>query len=47
MTGLLEDLDSIYKIESGALNPDPEPTDIVELCSDCLLYTSPSPRDRG
>ena len=31
MTGLLEDLDSIYKIESGALNPDPEPTDIVEL----------------
>lgn len=36
MTGLLEDLDSIYKIESGALNPDPEPTDIVELCSDIL-----------
>ena len=31
-----EDLDSIYKIESGALNPDPEPTDIVELCSDIL-----------
>ena len=36
MTGLLEDLDSIYKIESGALNLDPHPTNIVELCSDIV-----------
>jgi two-component system phosphate regulon sensor histidine kinase PhoR len=36
MTGLLEDLDSIYKIESGALIIDSHPTNIVELCQDIV-----------
>ena len=36
MTGLLEDLDSIYKIESGGLSLDPHPTNIVELCCDIV-----------
>lgn len=34
MTGLLEDLDSISKIESGVLTIDPEPVNIVELSND-------------
>ena len=25
----------------------PAPRPVEELCRDCLLYTSPSPRDRG
>ena len=36
MTGLLEDLDSIYKIESGGMSIDPHPTNIIELCSDII-----------
>jgi two-component system phosphate regulon sensor histidine kinase PhoR len=36
MTGLLEDLDSIYKIESGGMTIDPHPTNIVELCSEIV-----------
>lgn len=36
MSGLLEDLDSIYKIESGGLTIEPHPTNIVELCSDII-----------
>ena len=36
MTGLLEDLDSIYKIESGGMRLDPHPTNIIELCSDII-----------
>jgi len=36
MSGLLEDLDSIYKIESGGLTIEPHPTNIVELCSDIV-----------
>ena len=36
MTGLLEDLDSIYKIESGGLSLDLHPTNIVELCRDIV-----------
>lgn len=36
MTGLLEDLDSIYKIESGGMSIDPNPTNIIELCSDII-----------
>lgn len=34
MSGLLEDLDSIYKIESGGLTLDPNPVDIVDLCKE-------------
>ncbi len=36
MTGLLEDLDSIYKIESGVMSIDPHTTNIVELCKDIV-----------
>tara|TARA_Y100001954_G_C15803663_1_gene601521 strand:+ start:1040 stop:2095 length:1056 start_codon:yes stop_codon:yes gene_type:complete len=36
MTGLLEDLDSIYKIESGGMSLDPHPTNIVELCREIV-----------
>ena len=34
MTGLLEDLDSIYKIESGVMTIEPEHVNIVELSND-------------
>ena len=36
MTGLLEDLDSISKIESGVMTIDPEPVNIVELSNDIV-----------
>lgn len=36
MTGLLEDLDSIYKIESGGMSIDLHPTNIIDLCSDII-----------
>lgn len=36
MTGLLEDLDSIYKIESGRMSIDLHPTNIIDLCSDII-----------
>ena len=36
MTGLLEDLDSISKIESGVMTIDPEPINIVELSNDIV-----------
>ena len=36
MTGLLEDLDSISKIESGVMIIDPEPVNIVELSNDIV-----------
>lgn len=36
MTGLLEDLDSIYKIESGGININTHPTNIVELCREII-----------
>ena len=36
MTGLLEDLDSIYKIETGGMSLDSHPTNIVELCRDII-----------
>ena len=36
MTGLLEDLDSISKIESGVMTIDPEPVNIVELSNDII-----------
>ena len=36
MTGLLEDLDSISKIESGVMTIDQEPVNIVELSNDII-----------
>ena len=45
MTGLLEDLDSISKIESGVMTIDPEPVNIVELSNDIVDNLERKARD--
>ena len=39
-------LNGVYKTEVGYCGGKTEKTTYQEVCS-CLLYTSPSPRDRG
>ena len=42
---LTEELKAIYKIKHNELRIDLQDVSLLETISDCLLYTSPSPRD--
>ena len=54
ITGKTADMQKLYQvlIEDDecffrSFIPDPEDQYFIGWCTDCLLYTSPSPRDRG